>query len=263
MPIGQCPLCRETRTIVDSHLIPKGVYKYCRPPGGHAIAVSPEYFGQTDRQVHGYLLCSGCEQILSSGGEAWLLPLLAEYKGPFPFYDILTRFEPELVDGDTAGYAAARNPDILCDKLTHFAMGIFFKAAVHSWRGRKTEPMINLGPYREAVRAFLRSEKDFPAHMALTIGVMPVPVKLATLEYPVRGNENRWHYFSFYVPGIRFVLAVGKSLSAGLRHACFVRHPAHPIIVKDFSSGMMLAILETINSSGKMKQFEKLAKDIK
>jgi hypothetical protein len=80
----------------------------------------------------------------------------------FVLYEMLRKFEPDAIEGDTSVYAAVRNTAIKTDDLTHFAMGIFWKAAVHSWRGGETEPIINLGPYTESVRKFLRGEDGFP-----------------------------------------------------------------------------------------------------
>jgi len=239
------------------------VYDYCRPPGDHTIVVSNDFVGTTDRQTKAYLLCLECENDLNKGGEAWLLPLLAEYDGPFPLYEMLTQYRAEIVQGDASWYSAAHNPGIHCDKLTHFAMGVFWKAAAHSWRGGKNEPLINLGPYAEPVRRFLRSEAPFPEKMALTIVVLPAPVRLITLELPHRGPQEEWHQFSFYIPGIRFVLAVGKSIPETLRKYCFVRNGAHPILVTDLSGDMDRAIHNTLTLPRNAKQFEKLAKRTK
>jgi hypothetical protein len=259
---GLCPLCKETKEIVSSHLIPARVYEYCRPPGSHPIAVSAEYVNRTDRQTQDHLLCLECEDILNRGGETWLLPLLASAEGSFPFYDILTRVAPDIRDDKAAGYAAANNPDIPCDKLTHFAIGVFWKASVHSWRGKEKEPMIELGPYREDARKFLRGESEFPIRMTMTIGILPPPVKLIGFEYPCRGADNEWHSFTFYIPGIRFVLNVGRSIDEGTRRICFVRHPARPIIVYDFSAGTFAAALRTLMLPRNIKRFEKLTKEV-
>jgi hypothetical protein len=245
MPIGLCPLCRTEKQIVSSHLIPRRVYEYCRTPDKSPFALSDDFQGYTDRQTQDYLLCLDCEDDLNKGGEMWLLPLLAQYDGPFPFYDILTRFQPDIIDDKAEGYAAARNPEIPCDKLAHFALGVFWKASVHSWSGRKKYPMIELGPYREPVRAFLRSEASFPTNVALTIGVLPAPVKLVAFEYPHKGGAGRWHRFEFYLPGIKFVLAVGKSISDEVRKNCFMTHRARPIVVMDFSPAIYQAVGES------------------
>src|SRR5271167_136953 len=162
MPTQKCPLCLDIKPVVKSHLIPQAMYDYCRPPGGNPIAISSQLVIESSRQVQDYLLCLECEDCLNRGGETWLVPLLAQREGGFPFYDLLTRVGPAIIDDDVKGFAAANNPDIQPDKLTHFAMGVFWKAAVHSWSGSSTEPLIELGPYAEPIRRYLRGGTEFP-----------------------------------------------------------------------------------------------------
>ena len=117
---GACPLCLQEKQLVRSHLIPAAMYDYCRPPGGHHISIGSDLVIESDRQLQDYLLCAECEDDLTKGGETWVLPLLAQYKGPFPFHDILSEIQPDIVDGGTRVYAATRNPEIQTDKLIHF-----------------------------------------------------------------------------------------------------------------------------------------------
>lgn len=48
-------------------------------------------------------------------------------------------------------------------------MGIFWKASIHSWRGRTQTPMIDLGAYSDAIRLWLRGECTFPKHVSLWV----------------------------------------------------------------------------------------------
>jgi hypothetical protein len=260
MPIQKCPLCLETKNVVSSHLMPARMYEYCHPPGGHPISISSDLVIETDRQLQDYLLCLDCEDDLNKGGEMWLLPLLSQYKGPFPFYDLLTKFPPDVVDGDAAGFASAKNREIHSDKLIHFAMGVFWKAAIHSWSGVRTEPKIDLGPYAEPIRTFLRGETGFPEHMALTIGVLPPPAQLISFHNPYQGSNSNWHNFLFYVSGIEFSLAVGKAVDDTVRENCFACNPAHPIVVVDFSRDIQTIIKRVWANARKAKNVEKYLK---
>jgi hypothetical protein len=260
MPIQKCSLCREVKNVVSSHLMPARMYDYCRPPGGHPISISSDLVIESDRQLQDYLLCSGCEDSLNKGGETWLLPLLSRYKGPFPFYDLLTRYPPDVVDGDAAGYAAAKNPQIHCDKLIHFSMGVFWKASVHSWSGSRTEPMIDLGAYGEPIRTFLRGETGFPEHAALTIGVLPPPAQQISFHNPYRGSNAKWLNFLFYVPGIEFSLAIGDAVDATVRENCFACNPARPIIVVDFAPDIQEILKRVWADARKAANVEKYLK---
>lgn len=218
--------------------MPAGIYAYARGPLGHHINMTNELVIETDRELQSYLLCRGCDNDLNKYGETWLLPLLATIEGKFPFYDLLTKIPPDAVDNGVAGYAAARNPEIDVARVTHFAIGVFWKAAIHSWRGNRSDPMINLGKYAERLRTFLRGETDFPEQVALTIGVL-TPSKaqrmiLMTASY--RGSNRSWHNFLFYVPGIEFAISVGKAVGAERRAECFASNTLHPVWVLDFSN---------------------------
>jgi hypothetical protein len=235
MPIQKCPLCAETKNVVSSHLMPARMYEYCRPPGGHHISVGSNLVIETDRHLQDYLLCTDCEDDLNKGGEMWLLPLLSRYQGPFPFYDILSKVPPDVVDGDVAAYAASRNPEIHVEKLVHFSLGVFWKAAVHPWSSLRTGPMIDLGGYAEPIQKCLRGEAGYPKKIALTIGVLPPPAQLISFHNPYQSARKEWSNFLFYVSGIEFALAVGPAIDETFRENCFVCNPWHPIIVTDFS----------------------------
>lgn len=235
MALGRCALCLENQELVSSHLIPQAVYDYCRSPGSEPVSMTSTIVMQTSRQVQHRLLCQRCEDILNKGGESWLLPLLATIDKKFPLLDIIEQFEPDEVDGEGRIYHASRNPAIEVHKIIHFAMGVFWKASVHSWKGGSKEPQIELGPYRERIRTFLRGETPFPQNMGLQLAVVPrdrAPIRFS-LPYPKKQSE--FHGFTFHIPGIILVLSVGKRLGPEMPRICFATNPAHPILVADFS----------------------------
>jgi hypothetical protein len=94
-------------------------------------------------------LCQECEGRLNRDGENWLLPKLATIDQKFPFYDIHMEVPADTADDGVAAFACSRNPKIGFRKVTNFAIGVFWKASVHSWRNNKRDPMIQLGKYRE------------------------------------------------------------------------------------------------------------------
>jgi hypothetical protein len=238
MPIQKCPLCLKHKQIVPSHLMPAAMYRYCAPPDRHPISSSSKFAIEPDRQLEDYLLCEDCENDLNQSGESWLVPLLPPDKRSFPFYDLLTKFPPEAINEDAVVYAAATNPELRSEELIHFAMGVFWKAAVHSWSPSRAEPLINLGSYADRIRKFLRYEAGFSEHLALMVGVLPTPAQLISFYNPYQGSKKEWHNFLFYVSGIEFCLAVGKTVHANARKMCFSHNPAHPIAVADFSADL-------------------------
>jgi hypothetical protein len=77
--------------------------------------------------------------------EMWVNPKLATIQKSFPLYDIVMRGPAAHADEKGGLYFAELNPEIDVEKLTHFAMGIFWKASVHSWKGKERSPLIELG----------------------------------------------------------------------------------------------------------------------
>jgi len=230
-----CPLCLEDKNAVSSHLIPQAMYDYCRSTDSEPVIMTSRVVMQTSRQVQHPLLCRDCEDVLNKGGENWLLPLLATMDKKFPLLDIIERFQPDVVDGELRMYAASRNPAIEIDKLIHFAMGVFWKASIHSWEGGSKTPRIELGPYGESVRAFLRGETLFPKNMGLILSATPREKALVSFSLPYRNPVSEFHSFTFHVPGLLFVLSVGKNLGADVPRVCFGTNPAHPILVADLA----------------------------
>lgn len=257
MPIQKCPLCVVTKDVVSSHLMSSALYKLCTPPGGRPIAFNSEIVLESSRELQHPLLCFDCEDILNKGGEEWMLPLFAQFNGSFPFYDLLAQEPPAVVDGHVKVYAAAKNPRLDTAKMTHFAMGMFWKAAVHSWRGGKKEPLIDLEPYTEEIRKYLRSEAAFPVEAILTVGVVPPPVKHVAFTLPYKGSSKAGNNFVLYALGIEFTLLIGKAITEEQRSASFTANPAGPIIVVDFQPMMQEIAVKVIKGAHKAKNVEK------
>jgi len=230
------------------------MYDYCRTADSEPVFVSNEVMMQTSRQAQHPLLCRNCEDVLNRGGEQWLLPLLATMDKKFPLLDIIERVQPDIIDGDILGYAAARNPQIEVDKLIHFVMGVYWKASIHSWRAGRTEPSIEFGPYRERVRTFLLGETGFPGSMGLVIGILPRGKAVISFNHPYRASAEGYHNFVFYIPGIQTVLSVGKCLPDDIAKICFATNPNHPIVVADLSSDVSRVFSQIASTARKSKK---------
>jgi hypothetical protein len=233
--------------------MPRALYDYCRLPDGDPVVWSRDVIIQSGRQLQHPLLCHDCEGLLSRNGENWVLPRLATNEGAFPFFDILKKVPPDVVEGGSGMYAAARNPEMDTTSLTHFAMGIFWKASVHSWRANDTAPLIDLGEYGESVRSFLLAQPAFPEEMVLIVGVSPPPVEMTAFCYPYRGSEPDYQNFLFYVPGIEFALLVGRGIPAEKKQCCFASHPLRPILASDLSEALKAVFQSTVKNAHRAK----------
>ena len=260
MPNQKCPLCLKTKEVVSSHFMPGALSDFCSPPGGHPIAITPGIILESGRQLQDYLFCKCCEDIFNKCGETWVLPLLARLDAPFPLYDILIKQAPIHVEGETKIFATALNPEIQADKLIHFAMGIFFKAAVHPWSGTRTEPWIDLGRYTEPIRTFLLGETAFPARMCLTAAILPSPTRAIEFCQPYRDSTEGKFSYRFNACGIQFILVVGNKVTNADRTGCFASNPAHPMILMDYTSGLHVPVREAFHNTRKAKNVEKWLK---
>ena len=234
MPIQNCPMCLETKNVVSSHLYPAALYAYCRSATDESpMQVANDAVMLTDRQVQDHLLCLDCEDILNKGGETWVNPKLATIKASFPLYDLLTKVAPAFQDEKGGVYWAVQNPDIDVEKLTHFAVGIFWKAAVHDWKMGRETVRIWLGRYADPIRLWLRGESSFPRDVNLTLLMARPENVLVVLTGPTKQATKRWHSFSLQVPGLLFTLHVGRLMDSEIKECCFHQDPAHPIFVSD------------------------------
>ena len=238
---GICKLCLVDKPLASSHLIPAGVYKYIRKGEHRPIRVGGGIVLPTDGQTQTYLLCDDCENILSHGGEAWVVGKLLTLEKKFPLYDLLTQRKPNFDIDEILIYCAAQNPQLKAAKLTHFALGIFWKASVHSWGLTETDSLIELGPYSEKIRLWLRSEGSFPEHV-YPVAIVSRPQTTqpnACLPFEQTRDQHEgdegtlsWRSFRFQVPGLSFVLNIGKTVDQGIR-ALSLHTPPHPINVAD------------------------------
>lgn len=260
MPVQLCPMCQVTKDVVSSHLIPAALYKECRLPGGFPIVFNSKLAYESSRQMQSPLLCLDCEDVLNKGGENWMVPLFARSDGSFGFHDLLTSAPPAVVDGDARGYFAATNPQICSEKLIHFAMGVFWKAAVHAWIPGEQRSLIDLREYAEPIRRYLRGDGPYPSEVTLTVGILPKPVTHLAISVPYQGSNAKVTNFLFYAVGIEFALLVGKGVTDEERQGSLSGNPGRPIIVVDFSPMLRDITAEVMKTAHKARNIQKYLK---
>ncbi|MGA2738982.1 MAG: hypothetical protein ABSG65_16210 [Bryobacteraceae bacterium] len=192
--------------------MPKGTYRILRSKvhkNPNPMVLNRGEAGRTtSRQIVDYLLCEECEGRFSRLGEDWLLKYCyREHK--FLLREILQQNRP-YSDGEISVYPAARILDIDTTRLIYFAMSVFWRAGVHSWPWEGEDVQIELGPYLEPIRRFLMGEGGFPSNMALFVRVPAIDQLLQTSFPPESRNHDGAHSHHFAMPGILFMLVVGK-----------------------------------------------------
>jgi hypothetical protein len=202
-------------------------------PNPNPVLVRSGTAVQTSLQAKAHLLCSLCEQLLNKKGEKLILPLTATRDLSSPIYELVRNLPLWMEEDRILAYSAAESPKLPVAALAHFAMGIFWKAAVHGWHNGAGNPLIRLGPYQEPLRRYVQTpeENPFPDNMALMVIVLPAPKIPLLIGAPAPGLHGEgYKNYRFYVPGIQFVLSVGQTVD---REFCFVSNSLHPIWVND------------------------------
>lgn len=233
MPFGLCKMSLQEKTLVSSHLIPRKVYEYCDREGHNPIALSNDVLMASDRQWQHPLLCFDCEQVLNDNGEDWCVTKLASFEQTFPLYDLVTANPPVDSVNETDIFFVRDLPAVKVKELVHFGMGMFFKAAVHGWQKGVTEPRINLEPYTESLRLWLRGEGKFPSDMYLVVQIA-APNRAQISLFPPYEAEDRVFYV--YVPGLLFMLNVGPDVDMAMKPLCLWNNPDRPVL----SSGVLI-----------------------
>jgi hypothetical protein len=221
------------RDLVGSHLIPAALYRYVRDEYMSPVRVGDGVVLPTDHQIQDDLLCSSCEDVLNKGGESWVVPKLATMAQTFPLYDLVTKQPAAIDDEHDELYFTANNPLIKCEDLTHFASGIFWKASVHSWRGKRREPLIELGPFENELRCWLLGETGFPRNVCLVVELSKPSQALITLNPPYEKCREGWRTFFMHLSGVAFTLEVGSMIEPEMKKFCFYRNPDHPILISE------------------------------
>jgi hypothetical protein len=71
---------------------------------------------------------------------------------------------------------------------------------------------------------------------------------------PYRGSLSGARNYVFNVPGMQFVLTVGKTISREEKQTFFYANPLHPIIVTDLGTPMMQLYREQTERAHKSKK---------
>jgi hypothetical protein len=239
VPPGICKLCLKDSNLQKSHLIPAAVYKICRTPDGKGdpspLMITMKNVRRTSRQATAHILCRSCEQLLSREGEDWVIPRLANKKGFILAEMLKSSGVRGMMGSGELIYLATGVPGLDVQKLIHFAMGIFWKASVHEWGFIHMTSRVKLGKYGELARRFVLGEIPFPDEMKLLAIASPWPLTITSIKLPMEGRRWDCRTFNFIVPGLSFILCVGRQIPSKLRQLCVCTGPGHPIMEKDLA----------------------------
>ena len=235
--IGTCKLClRDGVELQRSHLLSAAIYRILRDdgvsPNPNPVLITPEGRVQSNQQQWAHLLCRPCEALLSREGEDWVFRHGMKQDGRFPLAELLRRSQPSVgtPEEHTRLYEAALIPGINSAAITHFAIGIFWKASVYGWNTDGSIP-VNLAGYGDQFRHFLLGEADFPKEAVLAVLVREGGPMDRLTHTPAGSSGPDISTYQFPVPGFSFVLTLGKNISERISQYCFVRGNGKPIVI--------------------------------
>jgi hypothetical protein len=225
MPIGTCRLCLTPGVeLQDSHLMPGGVYTLVRGGDANPVLVTRTTAVETSRQAQAHLLCWDCEQRFSTRGEDWTISNAWHAPDHFPLHEGLSASKPFAGDADVRIYLARDVPELKIEQVVYFGASVFWRAAVYRWT-RTPGDHIELGKYETPLRRYLLGEQRFPDGMALSI--MLSSSKQATtnriMSLPYLAGRAPYHKFRFDIPGIMFMLYVGRQIPLACLRTCTAR----------------------------------------
>jgi hypothetical protein len=222
MPIGICRLClRPGVELQDSHLMPAGIYTLVRAGDANPMLVSRTTAIETSRQVRAHLLCSDCEQRFSTHGEDWTIRNAWHSPDDFPLHEGLSASKPIAENSDVRIYLARDVPELKIEQVVYFGASVFWRAAVRRW-SRTPGDYIELGKYEPPLRRYLLGEQRFPEDMVLTV-MLSASKDVTTnriMSLPWLAGRTPYHKFRFDIPGITFMLFVGKQIPPECIRTC-------------------------------------------
>ncbi len=229
---GQCALCLRDEILMDSHLLPKALYRFVRAADGSPIVLNRHAAWITDKQITKHLLCAACEERFHRHGEDWTLRQIYRGERRFRLLDVLNRCTPVAENSQIAVYALSDLPDILIDDLSYFAVSVFWRSSATDWQiGDHKLPRPTFGPkYMAAFSEYLLGNAGFPSDVSLLIEVCDGPTTAANmLIFPIGTVAAGYDRYDFMVPGVLFRLFVGENIPVELRSCCIVTGD-HPVV---------------------------------
>lgn len=260
MKKGDCKLCfSRSVDLQASHFLPRSLYDLVRTDTHAPVHFSEQSIYSSTKQIKDYVFCGNCERCFGKG-ETWIKPMLPA-GGRFPLRERLRRQSAVEKKSDWELYATASNPEIDVDKLTHFGIGVFYKAAVHPWNKGTWEPNLKLTPEeQEALRQYLLGRAGLPKIMALAVTVDSLPVSWPAIIQPYRAESPLVSkLYVFYIPGIFFQLLVGEGVQD---KANFSSDPRHLILIENVSHPMRNTAREQTVNATRTKKVEEMLSEI-
>ena len=236
MPTGMCKLCLQQRRLQESHLLPRALYRLARGSGTRGnqdpVAFTAKGSRSSSHQLKDYVLCRECEQLFSKKGEDYVMRLVTKRNGQFPLLEKLRQAPTKTKRGDWSAYSATETPEIDRATIAYFALSVFWRASVHSWRDVEGDRVkIDLGTrYNEELRRYLLGEAHLPKNAWLLVSACSDNLSQQIFFMPSENAVVNDRTVGFAARGIVFTLHMTKTPTTPVRRLSMT-NTAHSWIV--------------------------------
>lgn len=164
-------------------------------------------------------------------------------------------------------YAGADLPNIDMNKLAYFGASIFWRACLNVWTmsGKRCR-FIDLGPYAEPLRQFLLREREFPPEMVLWSAVCRTPNPPPVMSIPSGGlisqDDESFYMHSFDIPGLSYMLYVGRSVPENKHEFCMIRSPRRILYFSPFEDLIIRRTARVFSKSPPSSSLRKLHRKV-
>lgn len=166
------------------------------------------------------LLCKPCEDLLSRRGENEVLAQMWRREEGFRIRDSLLECYPALADSTNATVVQLPlSLQRLRLPLTHFALGIVWKAGVRDWQVGKQHVLrrLNLGEHEQSLRDVLLGKDLQLARACVLVDVILDSDARLAMSFPYLGGRGSFDLFVFSIPGLHFRVCLGLGIPESLR----------------------------------------------
>jgi hypothetical protein len=259
--VGRCGLCRNSRELVVSHLMPAAAYRSAQGlrVGTTAVVRRKAFF--TSKQVSAPLLCNDCEQRFHREGEDDVLAQIYQPDGQFKLRELLQAARPIESRREGAVYDVQPLLGKRAESYLYFAISIFWRASARRWKlDRDWLDRIHLGPYQEAFRQYLLNEALFPQHTRVYVFVAQEVQPTRAVVVPCTSRIDNAYRHEFYIPGIHFALVLGQHVPQYYDDAALNGSRGHLMWVCPWENSAlfrgMAALINTSTPVGNLRQWD-------
>jgi len=220
--LSSCRLCGLDAVLCDSHYLPQSLYKIVaqshQPHESQPVLYDAGNASvlRSNFQPSAKLLCKECEGRFSRHGEDWICRQCYQGENKFRLRDkLLSLRHSEVQESRKIFWGPEVEEQAGGSAIVYFALSVLWRGSVQEWGAPFNGFFGALGQYEHEVRNFLLNPIALPKRVAVLVFVdFDVP-SFTSVDPPsssvIRHLGPSCHAHRFMIPGLRFVVLVGKA----------------------------------------------------